>query len=637
MLSRLYPSAVLIAFAIVVTGCNSLSIKGDEELRVVVTGSSYTPPVPVPVWNVWKQIGTPYDFSVKTDALVENVPPNEKFALVVDLALWVPMAGQRETEVSELLHEIIKNSKKDTLELKVVAIPDSDSITTLKGGPYFTNISIDVKKYRDILRDFKPDNVGEELSSEERSKIRETRIFNPALNLGRGVIFFETGPNETDGRIGLSFWIDDRPVDELSINVCIKSSHYSCKRKQSDTHLGLLGQESQVKPDASLHIFEFDDKNFVGVFYCGTCGSGMTPGYQTWKSNSSFEKFQELFDQQFVPAYTASALYDRRATAADLQHQYEIAGEILFKMLFKSERHDGESVAAQAAFVSFVNQAGKAAKSSSRPPLLYTRIFARNRFPKLIPLNVMSIPSGEGLRFVGFDVNIESYFDLDGSSQSSQCIQKFASLLPMSSEDDMSLKNARAALGDWALRLDQPAHNSKVYESKDIAAFARWLAQGEEKDAVGIITLSHNYEEKLCFNSEKCDDSNTVYGGNIGKNFLLPSVAILDGCGTLKSDASWFGDYLASQGISTVIGTAANIRGEIGGHFLRIFLDILAEHRDDPAFTISDARFLAVRKLSSLIDESSNHRNPFGPAALSYMLVGNGALKMCPPPEVMPH
>jgi hypothetical protein len=63
----------------------------------------------------------------------------------------------------------------------------------------------------------------------------------------------------------------------------------------------------------------------------------------------------------------------------------------------------------------------------------------------------------------------------------------------------------------------------------------------------------------------------------------------------------------------------------LAGKFLTEFMDQLKRNVNDPRYTVTRARFDAVRSLGR--DEKS----VYGPKALAFILAGNGAIRLCVP------
>jgi hypothetical protein len=63
----------------------------------------------------------------------------------------------------------------------------------------------------------------------------------------------------------------------------------------------------------------------------------------------------------------------------------------------------------------------------------------------------------------------------------------------------------------------------------------------------------------------------------------------------------------------------------MGGQFLKMFMELLAQH---PDYTVSRARYEAVKAVGKL---HGSEDKPYGPEALVFTLVGNGGLRLCMP------
>jgi len=111
---------------------------------------------------------------------------------------------------------------------------------------------------------------------------------------------------------------------------------------------------------------------------------------------------------------------------------------------------------------------------------------------------------------------------------------------------------------------------------------------------------------------------------------VTPSLAIINACGTAQSGATEFVSEFNSQGVVSVIATSTEVEPEMAGKFLSVLVDLLRSNQATRNYTISTARFEAVRKLSAMPDPNGT---PYGARALAFVLVGNGALTLCVPPK----
>lgn len=160
---------------------------------------------------------------------------------------------------------------------------------------------------------------------------------------------------------------------------------------------------------------------------------------------------------------------------------------------------------------------------------------------------------------------------------------------------------------------------------QDESAYARWLQESSASPPSVLVVLTHHASNGLRF----YDRGNTlIKSTDVARTFGQPSLAIIDACGTAEPGASEFIRKLNEKGVAAAIATSATVEARMAGTFLSVLLDTLRKNRNDPSYTISRARFDAVKSLSTETDEAGE---PFGPRALVFMLAGNGSLRACMP------
>ncbi len=114
----------------------------------------------------------------------------------------------------------------------------------------------------------------------------------------------------------------------------------------------------------------------------------------------------------------------------------------------------------------------------------------------------------------------------------------------------------------------------------------------------------------------------------------MPSVAIIDACGTANPGAFEFVREFNSHGVNAVVASSVDINGRMGGVFLGMLADALDRNKSDLSYTLDRAVFDAATKLRIEPDiAGGNPPKKYGPRALLFDLVGNGNLRVCTPPE----
>jgi hypothetical protein len=139
------------------------------------------------------------------------------------------------------------------------------------------------------------------------------------------------------------------------------------------------------------------------------------------------------------------------------------------------------------------------------------------------------------------------------------------------------------------------------------------------------MTFSHHDGKSLFFKSQP-----KFLPGFISRQFRTPSVAILNGCGNFKPDHTELVNTLNWHGITTVIATSTDVDSLMAADFFGILAAQLTENASNPNHRIADAYFKAIRTLWDTRTEQGAETT-WGPRALIYSLVGNGALRLCTP------
>jgi hypothetical protein len=97
------------------------------------------------------------------------------------------------------------------------------------------------------------------------------------------------------------------------------------------------------------------------------------------------------------------------------------------------------------------------------------------------------------------------------------------------------------------------------------------------------------------------------------------------GCLCNRTGASEFIWAVNFHGVTSAIATSTKVESFLAGKFLATFMSLLQQHVNDAGYTVSQARFDAVRALGRAPGSD------YGPKALAFILAGNGALRLCVP------
>jgi len=609
------------------TSCLALAPLRTGETKVEVTGSSIRPER-LPVWNVWIQESTP-GLKAGPDVRLARaaVGKNQPFALAILLSAATLSEAVLTKPVSPELSKALLQSSADTVSMEVISIPDKKFFRRAANAPEFAKISVNAKRYRELYKS-RELSLDRPASSVSIGSVIEAGGFD----IGSALLEFESLSRTGLGSIAISFWVDRRPIDEMSVPVCIvetESSDCSSKRRVLAASLGTLGQSFNSYPDASIHILELNEERLAGVLFCNMCGHDGLEGYATWELALSSDAFLKAIRTQAMPAFEAASKFQIRIPSRDAPIRdaaFRTAGKLLYDIVFEPNDNERRPQASEAIFQRLV---ASARLTPNSPPTLFTRMIASDRDALLLPINSMLVPTADGKEeFLGFLFVVESFLTDNVYVANNACIDNWTLLLPKPI-DGQPMADAVKPMEDWISRFDQPLKGSRVFVPDGIDGFRDWLSD-EKSDASGmaVVTFSHHFESRLCFSGPSCDDEKTIYAANVQRRFASPSLVVLNGCGTGGAGATAFVDRFGSHGISTVIATSAQVDQQMAGHFLGILVGLLAGQAPASNYTISRARFEAVTALSKVIGDRDV---PYGPAALNYILVGNGQVRACLP------
>ncbi|MEC5387732.1 hypothetical protein VVD49_18510 [Uliginosibacterium sp. H3] len=569
-----------------------------------------------PKWFVWAQ--TPVDLKTKP-SLLRKIANSKEFSVGIDLSMLNESIDLPSSEISKNLRETLVKSNEDILLIEVFAIPDPRFFLRAENSKRLLTFEVDLKKMREL-------GAYDALQKKQGSSYTDADLFEllDKFSLGRNYFTFRSTQKQGEGSIAFSFWVDRRPIDEISLSLCVGgSSAIKCGPSPhiSRPPVGMLGKQNSNAPDASLHLLDLGEDALAAVFYCQTCGDNSRPGYVGWHIPITADSLENIVTTQIVPSFNsviAQPIERPKDNSAFLQ-----GGRALYNALFDYPDVDARN--AEDVFRSFV----KKASIAEGAPILYIRTIKRDQRFSLLPLNMMVVPLSDGEEaFLGFDVNIEGYLSDRPYLSSSQCISRWFFLIPDAREG--LFKNAYNAFKDWIPRYKSASEKS-IFSENEIPEFSQWIGASDvESSGLALVTLSHHAPGRLCYADELCEEGgDSIMANALRRRFTFPSIAILNGCGTVGIGQSEFVQKLAERDMSAIIATSVKVDAEMAGTFLNLFSDVLQKNGSDASYSISRARFDAVKRLK---DVSPPGGHPYGPAALAYMTLGDGGVRACVPP-----
>jgi hypothetical protein len=262
------------------------------------------------------------------------------------------------------------------------------------------------------------------------------------------------------------------------------------------------------------------------------------------------------------------------------------------------------------------------------PPSLFVRLIPNKPDLILTPVNLMRIEMPDHTKeYLGSHVSIQSPLEFQDYSRPTQCVSKWVLFVPPRTKDPtppalQAVSDARDEFKDW---IDVFRNNCRSCVKDSETKFGDWLADSGTGESTGLIVLSHHGTNSLFFYD---GGSPAIQSIGVSRVFSKPSLAIVDACGTSRPGASEFIREFNEHGINSVVATSTEVEPTMAGRFLTILMDLLQTHSKDASYTLSKARFDAVKALSKTKDRNGAM---YGPRALAFILAGNGAVRACVP------
>ena len=570
-------------------------------------------PFAEPVWNVWAE-----RYSSKRSYQPVELEPNREYSLVIDLAAFgysefETKAVYSQTTSPALANWFRQNADVDSVDVDILLLPDRRFFTASDSSDAVKSLHIEMAKIRE--------SRGKAFRLEESPfKVLRGRSGSAPFDFGSTAFRIKTTSEVGPGSIAASIWINGKPIDEISLSLCIgRSEARPCVAAESTNTLKGVDLSGAGKlPDAALQLIA-RQSDVVGVYRCNSCGwrkdayrAWQIPESQSWLADRMKEVLS-LVSQPIDPNSTT--------TVADV---YESAGKNLSNIIFHSSDADVEVV--KKSLAGLIAKA-RSAQFQERPPTIFTRVLQARPDLLLISLSLMQVQlSDKSLEFMGTYANVQSPLEFQNYGKPTSCLSQWVLFVPPEKNPIppslAQVSNARDQFKDWIAAFRQTC---KDCVNEDEKQFESWLEDSTSSPSVGIVILSHHSANSLFFYD---GGSPAILSTSVSRNFSFPSIAILDACGTSQPGASEFIREFNQHGVSSVIATSTEVDPVMAGKFLALFMDQLRTHASDVTYTVSDARFDAVHLLAAQNDTDGKS---YGARALVYLLAGNGALRACVP------
>jgi outer membrane protein OmpA-like peptidoglycan-associated protein len=564
-------------------------------------------------WNVWAEEGTDVQYIPLTQLDPKPLNTESEYSIYVHLcncSYENESKGFVSRTAKEKLMKIINEQPLTTkkLTLKVILIPDPDYFQPLSKS--YDDLEIDLDKIREQLK------FGFKLEGDPVGILRENKPLLPPFVFG-GTRFtgIKTRGRKGTGYIGLAIWHNGRPVDDFSVPFCISSStcpgdtrQYSSQQKESPP-INL-----SAFPDAALHFFGLGSDKVIGVFW----NEKEPDKFTIWDTGRTRDGFYDQLGNNIIPKLNQS----------DTPEKWISNGSALFSLLFPNKTKGGADSGLE--FKEYIKEhITKPPFDKDKPPLLFVR-FTENKadLPFIIPIGLAAVDIGDGKKtFLGFHFKIETPLANDTDMVKPECIKRWVVSLP-TKDQEQKLQKAyqhidKAVLTSWKAYAKKEFFDTirRPAQEDEFNSFGAWIEKDQKDNGSAIITaMSHHGKGALS------DSSGEVLALNVRREFTQPSVAILNGCGTMEPGATDFIKELNERGVTTVIATSTSVESPMAGDFLSCLGQEIEKAREaeEKEITVSDA---FVRTLKCL------YKNPVGydMQVLKYSLLGDGNLRLCIP------
>ena len=294
-----------------------------------------------------------------------TLQPGHAASLVIDLsALKYRDAIQGAAyshEVSPTFDKWLRTTPKSTATIQVLIIPDAAYFKPQDRDERVRTLTINIARLRNAQqRGFRMSSSPFQYLSRHGGKA--------SFSFADVKAVFKLTPKTGvvgNASVGLSFWIDGTPIDELSYTACIvNTTEDTCPADTSvhnDSFAGVDISHQNTRPDIAIHILELNADNLIGVLHCSSCAPS-DDEYLHWQFGRSSEWFRNQFATTILPSIRKAAVGDDAAqaspgTADALDVEYNPAlldnvGDALYSLLFHSD--SGQMPDAEQTFRTFV-------------------------------------------------------------------------------------------------------------------------------------------------------------------------------------------------------------------------------------------------------------------------------------------
>ena len=584
-------------------------------------------------WNIWAEDNNEPRFKPVTP--VNSLKPNQSYRVAIDLAaleygVATPSRGSFMKEVEKWLKpgmpqptlKILLLTDKKKLEISEKAVQD---------------FKIDVKQLRGYWQSG-TDEVKDPFKILSKQYITDPQKY-PKFKFGGTFFKLQTKELEGPASIAFSIWSENKPIEEVSFQVCIASSAKVEKERCGDMKHSASSQgfvsvraasESGASPIAAIHFVSLgEDDPVTGILHVDAWAPDQ---FLVWQLEQKTTDFRKSISEEYLPDIASG----------DDDEKLLVRGEALFYYLFPREAKSDDGRKVQEEFLNFLRpylQKDPLAKDYL-PQSIFVRMIQVSPSPSLpMPLGLIAVRVDKGKeitkdngRFLGKFFIIESPLEFQTYEPSTKCLSRWVMVLPPEDTGDAAINDARNQLGSlieqWETKLAEPIYTS-------MTKFIGWLAppsdvQTEDPSTV-LVTLSHHDHNSLYFYEKEAKYDSPLRPSEINRTFAQPSIAIIDGCGTGGEGAVDLIRRFNHNGFSTIIATSVPVKGEMAGAFLQLLSKEIARSDPEKPDTIGLLYWRTINALSTSKPLGGIGSKEFGAKALRFTILGNGRVLLCAP------
>lgn len=603
-------SLFLAAAAAIVCSCASRSRPEQAAVQGPEIVSAPDPSTAPLFWNVWEEEGEVGPSFDPAPFLV----PGTTYTVIVDLsgAQYREHEGvstqPARPEFRLWLDDLLRRTRASTVTLQAVITPSSDAFEPTRD--YVQDLTVSLDKVRRLKAlDSRPVTFAELPALPP----------DPDFLIGRTQFRLRTRQGwQGMTALAISLWAD-RPIAEVVVPVCVASeqAHETVCRPAPVVSPGLNGVDSAriaaeggASPDASLHYLQLGHAGpVVGLFHqnCEAC---------------PYVRFDVPFGSlSDLAAHLARTNVEAFAAALSEPDRLRI-GQGLYNVLIPPDPPEetpgtGTTPSVRNAFEAFLRPrlVATPAASTDAPSIFVRMLGVGDADPLLLPFGLVAVRLDDApARFLAEYFRIEMPLAAQSYQSTPQCIATWHLALP-SSVGEADFEPAWTRAGRWLGPLSASAGALRYGTIGELAA---WLGQSSyAAEGSALVVLAHHADDRLFFAPNQQMTSDEILIG-----FRRPSLAILNGCGTGAASGSGFVGALNKRGVPAIIATTTTVTAAMAGEFLGCLAERLQRGGGAPEpSTLSSIFFDSVRCV----------RARYGSRGFTYVLLGNGNLRVCNP------